>query len=107
MDTRKKHISVVTPCYNEEGNVRALYGAVKQVFAGLADRYTYEHIFIDNASKDGTVAILKEIAARIATSKSSSTPAISATSVRRTTPCFRRAAMRCSRSWPTYRIRRR
>ena len=62
MDTRMKHISVVTPCYNEEGNVRALYGAVKQVFAGLADRYTYEHIFIDNASKDGTVAILKEIA---------------------------------------------
>jgi polyisoprenyl-phosphate glycosyltransferase len=59
---RKKHISVVTPCYNEEGNVRALYEAVKQVFAGLADRYTYEHIFIDNASKDGTVAILKNVA---------------------------------------------
>ena len=53
----------MTPCYNEEGNVRALYEGVKQVFAGLADRYTYEHIFIDNASKDGTVAILKEIAA--------------------------------------------
>ncbi len=59
---RKKHISVVTPCFNEEGNVRALYEAVKQVFAGLANRYTYEHIFIDNASQDGTVAILKEIA---------------------------------------------
>lgn len=60
---RKKHISVITPCFNEEGNVRALYEGVKQVFAGLADKYTYEHIFIDNASKDRTVAILKEIAA--------------------------------------------
>ncbi|HVS37841.1 MAG TPA: glycosyltransferase family 2 protein, partial [Gemmataceae bacterium] len=59
---RKKRISVVTPCYNEEANVRAVYHAVKEVFAGLADRYTYEHVFIDNCSKDATVAILKEIA---------------------------------------------
>ena len=57
----RKHVSVVTPCYNEEGNVRALYEAVKQVFAGLG-HYTYEHIFIDNASKDATLAILKDIA---------------------------------------------
>jgi glycosyltransferase involved in cell wall biosynthesis len=61
LGSRKKCISVVTPCYNEEGNVRALYEAVKQVFAGL-ERYSYEHIFIDNSSTDGTVAILKEIA---------------------------------------------
>jgi glycosyltransferase involved in cell wall biosynthesis len=57
----KKFISIVTPCYNEEDNVLALYEAVKQVFAGL-EHYTYEHIFIDNASRDGTVAVLKEIA---------------------------------------------
>jgi glycosyltransferase involved in cell wall biosynthesis len=57
----RKHISIVTPCYNEEGNVRALYEAVRQVFAGLG-HYTYEHIFIDNASKDATLAILKDIA---------------------------------------------
>src|ERR1041384_3191679 len=57
----KKLISVITPCYNEEGNVRALYESVKEVFAKL-EGYTYEHIFIDNASKDATVAILKDIA---------------------------------------------
>jgi glycosyltransferase involved in cell wall biosynthesis len=57
----KKHISIVTPCYNEEENVEALYEAVKKVFAGLP-QYTYEHIFIDNASKDRTAAILKEMA---------------------------------------------
>lgn len=57
----KKKISIVTPCYNEEGNVRELYNQVKLQFDTLAD-YTYEHIFIDNASKDGTVAILRELA---------------------------------------------
>jgi len=57
----KKHISVVTPCYNEEENVEALAEAVKKVFAGLP-QYTYEHIFIDNASKDRSAAILKNLA---------------------------------------------
>ena len=54
-------ISVVTPCYNEEENVRELYLHVKSVLESFED-YTYEHIFIDNASKDRTVSILKEIA---------------------------------------------
>tara|TARA_B100001971_G_scaffold145660_1_gene134727 strand:+ start:208 stop:1170 length:963 start_codon:yes stop_codon:yes gene_type:complete len=56
-------ISVVTPCYNEKGNVEELYQRVKSVF-DILDGYTYEHIFIDNASSDGTVTILKDIAAR-------------------------------------------
>jgi polyisoprenyl-phosphate glycosyltransferase len=56
-----KSISVVTPCYNEEGNVSALCRAVKEVFDDLPE-YSYEHIFIDNASHDGTVEILKQIA---------------------------------------------
>jgi glycosyltransferase involved in cell wall biosynthesis len=56
-------ISMFTPCFNEEENVRELYEQVEQVFAGLPN-YDYEHIFIDNASTDRTVAILKEIAAQ-------------------------------------------
>jgi glycosyltransferase involved in cell wall biosynthesis len=56
-----KHISVVTPCFNEEGNVQELYEQVKAVFQQLPS-YTYDHIFIDNASKDRTVDILKGIA---------------------------------------------
>jgi len=58
-----KHISVVTPCYNEEENVAEIYAQVKNIFDALG-RYSYEHIFIDNASKDETVAILKEIAGK-------------------------------------------
>ena len=56
-----KLISVITPCYNEEENVEDVYREVKKVFDSLKG-YTYEHIFIDNASKDKTVAILKDIA---------------------------------------------
>ena len=54
-------ITVVTPCYNEEPNVRALYLAVKQQFAALP-HYRYEHLFIDNGSTDGTRAILRSMA---------------------------------------------
>jgi glycosyltransferase involved in cell wall biosynthesis len=57
-----KLVSVVTPCYNEEANVRELYQRIKAVFDALP-AYRYEHIFIDNASRDGTVAVLRELAA--------------------------------------------
>src|ERR1700760_3831155 len=66
VDTRppgEKLISVVSGCYNEEENVRECYEQVKKVFQEIG-RYRYEHIFIDNASKDRTVAILREIAAQ-------------------------------------------
>ena len=58
-----KKISIVTPCYNEEPNVEELYRQVKAQFERLKDGYTYEHIFIDNASTDRTVEVLKRIAA--------------------------------------------
>jgi len=57
----RKLISVVTPCFNEEKNIRTVYERVRSVFKDLP-AYEYEHIFIDNASKDNTVAILREVA---------------------------------------------
>ena len=57
-----KLISVVTPCFNEEGNVREMHEAIRKIFAALP-QYRYEHVFIDNASKDGTPRILRELAA--------------------------------------------
>jgi glycosyltransferase involved in cell wall biosynthesis len=57
-----KTISIVTPCFNEEGNVREVYERVRDLMLNLG-RYRYEHIFIDNASRDKTFAILSEIAA--------------------------------------------
>jgi polyisoprenyl-phosphate glycosyltransferase len=57
-----KTISIVTPCFNEEENVEAVYLQVKQVFERLKE-FNYEHIFIDNASTDRTVPILRGICA--------------------------------------------
>jgi len=54
-------ISIVTPCFNEEGNVREVYQRVRSVMESLA-RFEYEHIFIDNASRDKTVAVLASLA---------------------------------------------
>jgi glycosyltransferase involved in cell wall biosynthesis len=56
-----KKITIMTPCYNEEGNVEDLYLRVKEVFNQLPN-YEYEHLFIDNASQDKTVDELKKIA---------------------------------------------
>src|SRR3954470_1574950 len=58
-----KTISIITPCYNEEENVEELYNRVRAEMVKIG-RYRYEHIFIDNASKDRTVAILKRIASQ-------------------------------------------
>jgi glycosyltransferase involved in cell wall biosynthesis len=56
-----KLITVLTPCFNEEENVELLYRAVKGVFSTLP-QYRYEHLFIDNASTDTTVAVLRRLA---------------------------------------------
>ena len=56
-----KLISVVSPCYNEEGNVEILTDRVREIFATLP-QYRYEHIIIDNHSTDRTVEILRDIA---------------------------------------------
>jgi glycosyltransferase involved in cell wall biosynthesis len=58
-----KRISVITPCYNEEGNVEELYRRVRAAVQTAGD-YQYEHIFIDNHSEDRTVSLLRQIANR-------------------------------------------
>jgi len=58
----KRKISVVTACFNEEDNVEELYSQVKGIFKELGE-FEYEHIFIDNDSKDRTPEILRRLAA--------------------------------------------
>lgn len=59
--TTRKLISVVTPCFNEEGNVDELHRRITAQFAQLPD-YDFEHIYIDNASTDGTVSAIRRLA---------------------------------------------
>ena len=55
-------LTILTACYNEEGNVREVYRQVRAAMQTIPG-YEYEHLFIDNASTDGTVPILRELAA--------------------------------------------
>ena len=64
----KKLITILTPCYNEELNVGEVHRRLMAVAAGLPE-YRFEHLFIDNASTDGTVAVLRAMAAEDPTVK--------------------------------------
>ncbi len=55
------HITILTPCRDEKGNVGPLHERVRSVMGALPG-CTYGHLFIDNASTDGTVAELRAIA---------------------------------------------
>lgn len=57
-----KHITVVTPCYNEEDNVEEVYRQTRAIFADI-EGVTYEHLFIDNFSSDRTPELLRAMAA--------------------------------------------
>lgn len=57
------HITVVTPCFNEEDNVEELYRQAREVLESIED-LTWDHLFIDNASSDRTVELLRGLAAR-------------------------------------------
>jgi glycosyltransferase involved in cell wall biosynthesis len=55
-------VSIVVPCFNEEGNVEALFTRVKSV-ADEIEGVRFQVIFIDNGSVDGTQEILRKLAA--------------------------------------------
>ena len=52
-------ISIVTPTFNEEGNIQKLCAGIKSEMVKL--NLDYEHIVIDNCSTDNTINLLKEI----------------------------------------------
>lgn len=58
----KRLISIVTPCFNEELSVQECFERTKLVIENNLPGWDYEHIFCDNASTDGTLDILREIA---------------------------------------------
>ncbi len=60
-DGRKKLISVVTPVYNEAENIGDVYREIKKIRDRYLE-YNWEHIFIDNASTDSTLDLLRELA---------------------------------------------
>ena len=61
MDSGKKLVSVVSGCFNEEGNLQRFYDRLKAVFRLLPD-YDHEIVIADNCSTDGSRSILRAIA---------------------------------------------
>ena len=52
-------LSLVVPCYNEEGNVEKFFSEVKRVFDGKVN--DYEFVFVNDGSKDKTLDNLKKL----------------------------------------------
>ena len=55
-------LSIVVPVYNEEGNVEPLYGELTRVARALGR--PYELVFVNDGSRDGTLARLSALHAR-------------------------------------------
>lgn len=55
-------ITIVSPCFNEEDNVAECHAVVKALFEEHLPEHERQHIFVDNASTDTTVEILRKIA---------------------------------------------
>jgi Glycosyltransferases involved in cell wall biogenesis len=53
-------ISAVVPCFNEEKVIAMTYDELSSALSGITDEY--EMIFVDDGSRDGTLAILKQTA---------------------------------------------
>ena len=52
-----KHVTILIPCYNEEASLPLLYDKLAEL--GNDARYTWEFLFINDGSKDGSLAVLK------------------------------------------------
>ena len=52
-------LSLVVPCYNEEGNVEKFFSEVTRVFEGQVE--DYEFVFVNDGSKDKTYQRLKAV----------------------------------------------
>ena len=59
----KKLISVIVPCYNEQEVLHMFYDEMSRV-AGLMTDYNFEFIFVNDGSRDNTMNICKELAAK-------------------------------------------
>lgn len=54
MESNKKKISILIPCFNEVGNVELMAESLKNILREQLVDYLYEIVFIDNCSFDGT-----------------------------------------------------
>lgn len=59
MNSKQRHLSIVIPFFNEEGNINVLYNSLLPVIRKLTN--DFEIIFVDDGSKDATFAEIESI----------------------------------------------
>ena len=64
-----RKITVITPVYNEEACIDYFYNRYKKAVAPLLDRYRFELLFVNNASVDRTLEIVRKLHERDKTVK--------------------------------------
>ncbi len=55
-----KSLTIIVPCFNEEEAIGVFYQEVTKVLCGLP--YDYTILFVNDGSKDGTLAFMKQLA---------------------------------------------
>ena len=64
-DSKKKDlISIVVPCYNEEESIPLFYAEMCKVMGEMKPLVDFEIIFVDDGSKDRTLLLSRELAAK-------------------------------------------
>ncbi len=59
-----KTLALIVPCFNEADVLSMFYEETSKVIDSIADRYRTELVFVDDGSRDDTLKIIKELAAR-------------------------------------------
>ena len=59
-----KRISILVPCYNEEENVPLFWQEITRVFAESLPAYELELLYVDDGSRDGTLAAIRALATK-------------------------------------------
>lgn len=63
MNGKKKGLSIIVPCLNEEGNIRATVRSIKEAVSNAGAVIDYEIIIIDDGSTDSTGTVIDSLAA--------------------------------------------
>jgi glycosyltransferase involved in cell wall biosynthesis len=64
MSTSPQLISFVVPLYNEEGSLIKLFAEIGQVMSGKFPNFSWETVFVDDGSTDGSFSVLKGLASQ-------------------------------------------
>ena len=58
-----KMITILIPCFNEEGSLVVLYERLRDVIGKLTS-YSFQVLLVNDGSRDNTLAIMKELHAK-------------------------------------------